>query len=169
MAYFFILSAVVLRLLPHVPNFAPIAAMALFGGTYLGKKYALLVPLAAMVISDYFIGFYDLRLELVVWGSFLLVGVLGLWLKRHKNIQNVIGATLLGSVLFFIITNLGVWAFSSWYPKTVQGLSQSYLLAIPFFRNTILGDLFYVGIMFGLYELTLWLVKEKKFSFIKNY
>lgn len=168
MAYFFIIATVVLRLLPHAPNFAPIAAMALFGGTYLNKKYALLVPLVAMVISDYFIGFYDLRLELMVWGSFLLVGLLGLWIKKHKNIQNIIGATLLGSVLFFIITNFAVWAFSSWYPKTIQGLIRCYALAIPFFRNTILGDLFYVGAMFGLYELILWLARERKSIFIKN-
>ncbi|NIM47622.1 MAG: hypothetical protein GTN40_05725 [Candidatus Aenigmarchaeota archaeon] len=170
MAYFFIITAVILRILPHAPNFAPIAAMALFGGTYLNKKYALLVPLAAMFISDYFIGFYDLKLEFTVWGSFLLVGLIGLWLRKHKNLRNIIGATLLGSVLFFIVTNFTVWAFSSWYPRTIQGLVQCYIMAIPFFRNTILGDLFYVGILFGSYEIVLYLVKNKRYlQYLKKY
>ncbi len=162
MVYFFILAAVILRLLPHAPNFAPIAAMALFGGTYLNKKYALLVPLSAMIVSDFFIGFYDLKLEFAVWGSFLLIGFIGLWLKKHKNISNIIGATLCGSVLFFIITNFAVWAFSPWYSHNFSGLAQCYILAIPFFRSTLFGDLFYVGVMFGVYELVCLTVKKRR-------
>ncbi len=162
MAYFFILAAVILRLLPHAPNFAPIAAMALFGGTYLNKKFALLVPLVAMIISDFFIGFYDLKLEFAVWGSFLLIGIIGLWLKKHKNIPNIIGATLFGSALFFIITNFAVWAFSPWYSHNFTGLLQCYVKALPFFRNTLLGDLFYVGVMFGIYELVCLAVRKRR-------
>lgn len=168
MAYFFIIVAIILRLLPHPPNFAPIAAIALFGGTYLGKKYALLVPLAAMIVSDYFIGFYDLKLMLAVYGSFLLIGLLGLWLKQHKSVRNITGVTLLGSILFFIITNFAVWAFSSWYPHNFTGLWQCYVLALPFFRNTLLGDLFYVSVLFGAYEFALYLVRNKKLLRIKK-
>ncbi len=91
MAIFFIIAAVLIRVLshfdiiPHLPNFAPIAAMALFGGVYLGKRYALIIPLAAMIIADIFIGFYNPWIMASVYGSFLLIGLLGMWMKNHKN------------------------------------------------------------------------------------
>ncbi len=161
MAIFFIIAAVILRLIPHLPNFAPIAALGLFGGTYLNKKYALLVPLGAMLISDYFIGFASFPVTFSVYFSFFLIGLIGLWLRRHKNLSNIIGATLAGSILFFVITNFAVWAATPWYPKNLAGLEQSYFLALPFFRNTILGDLFYVSTMFGLFELVQLIVRKK--------
>lgn len=143
--------AVILRLVPHPANVAPIAAMALFGGAYLDKRYALAVPLIAMFISDFFIGFHNTLP--FVYGSFLLTGLIGLWLKTHKTIANTVGATLISSSLFFIITNLGVWLVGEVYPKTSQGLIHAYFYAIPFFRNTIIGDVFYVILFFGSYEL----------------
>lgn len=161
MAIFFIIAAVILRLLPHLPNFAPIAALGLFGGTYLSRKYALLVPLLAMLVSDYFIGFAPFWIMFSVYLSFFLIGVLGLWLKNHKKLSNIIGASLFGSIIFFIMTNFAVWAATPWYAKDLSGLTQCFLLAVPFFRNTILGDLFYVGAMFGLYELVLWVVRKR--------
>lgn len=164
MAIFFIIAAVILRLIPHLPNFAPIAALGLFGGTYLNKKYALLVPLGAMLISDYFIGFASFPVTFSVYFSFFLIGLIGLWLRRHKNLSNIIGATLAGSILFFVITNFAVWAATPWYPKNLAGLEQSYFLALPFFRNTILGDLFYVSTMFGLFELVQLIVRKKDLS-----
>jgi hypothetical protein len=145
-----IVGAVLLRLIPHLPNFAPIAAMALFGGTYLNKKYALVIPLLAMFVSDLFLGFHSTMPY--VYSSFFLTGLIGLWLRSHKNWKNVLAASLGSSVLFFLVTNFGVWA-SGWYPQTLTGLTQSYLAAIPFFRNTLAGDLFYTGVFFGGYEL----------------
>jgi uncharacterized membrane protein len=142
-----------------LPNFTPIAATALFGGVYLNKKYAFFVPILAMFISDIFLGFHSTMPY--VYGSFILTGLIGLWLKNHKNTQNIIGATLLSSVLFFLITNFGVWA-GGWYPKTLSGLMQSYVMAIPFFRNTILGDLCYTGVFFGAYELAQLLIIRVK-------
>lgn len=167
MAIFFIFAAVVLRLIPHLPNFAPIAALALFGGTYLNKKYAIGIPILAMLVSDYFIGFADHWTTISVYSSFFLIGLIGLWLRSHKNIQNTIGATLTGSFLFFIITNFTVWAATPWYEKSVVGFVKCFTLAIPFFRNTLLGDLFYVGVMFGLYELVLFVVHRKILQPIK--
>lgn len=161
MAFFFIVAAIILRLIPHLPNFAPIAAMGLFGGVYLNKKYALLVPLLAMLFSDYLIGFYNPTVMISVYGSFLIIGLVGLWLRRHKNFANILGATLLGSVIFFVVTNFAVWVATPWYSKTVQGLIECYTLALPFFRNTILGDLFYVSSIFGLYEFVLFVVRKK--------
>ena len=164
MAYFFIAAAIILRLIPHLPNFAPIAALALFGGTYLNKKYALLVPILAMLISDSIIGFASFWVTFSVYFSFLLIGLLGIWLRKHKTLANVIGVTLLGSVLFYLITNFAVWALTPWYPKNWAGLSQCYIFALPFFRNTILGDLFYVSTMFGLFELVQLLMRKKVFA-----
>ncbi len=145
--------AVALRLLPHPANVAPIAALALFGGFYLNKKYALIVPLIALFISDIFIGFHDTML--FVYGSFLLTGVIGLLCRPYRSFKTILLATLASSLLFFIITNFGVWMVSSMYPKTFDGLLQSYYFALPFFRNTILGDLLYTGLFIGSYEVLL--------------
>ncbi len=153
-----ILFTVVLRLIPHPPNFAPIAAMALFGGVYLNKKYALIVPLVAMFASDIFIGFHNTML--FVYGSFVMTGIIGLRLKKHKTMSNIIGAAIASSLLFFIITNFGVWLVGGLYPKNLKGLIDAYFYAIPFFRNTLMGDLFYTGLFFGGYEVILRFAKK---------
>ncbi len=152
-----IFSAALIRLLPHPPNFTPIAAMALFGGAYLNKKFAFSVPLGAMFISDIFLGFHSTMPY--VYGSFILAGLIGLWLKKHKSAKNVLCSTLLSSILFFLITNFGVWA-QGWYPRNLSGLWESYVMGIPFFKNTVAGDLFYSGIFFGTYELVQLLVSK---------
>ena len=144
--------AVLSRLLPHPPNIAPITALALFGGVYLDKKHTFIVPLAALLISDYFIGFYSGFVW--VYASFVAIGFIGLWLRSHRGIGATIGASLVGSLLFFVVTNFGVWAgVPSMYPHTAAGLLECYAAAIPLFRNTLFGDLIYVGVMFGVFEL----------------
>jgi hypothetical protein len=157
-----ILFAVVLRLVPHVPNFAPISGMALFGGVYLNKKYALAVPLIAMFLSDIFLGFHNVMV--FVYGSFVITGLMGLWLRKHKNFTNIVAATCFSSLLFFLITNFGVWLEGRLYPTNLSGLIESYTMAIPFFRNTIFGDLFYVTLFFGSYELALGFFRKSAFS-----
>ncbi|MBU3934795.1 hypothetical protein KKC00_02440 [Patescibacteria group bacterium] len=148
-----ILIGVTLRFIPHAPNFAPIATIALFGGVYLSKRIALILPVLAMLVSDIFIGFYDPKLMISVYGSFLLFVALGFWLKSHKKWYTIAGGTVLSALLFFLITNFAVWAFSPWYTKNLLGIIQCYSMAIPFFRNTLLGNLFYTTIFFGSYEL----------------
>src|SRR4030042_5385227 len=157
-----IFIAVSLRLIPHVPNFTPIAAMALFGGVYLNRKYALLVPIVAMLVSDLFIGFYSPIVMFSVYGSFVLTGLIGLGLSKRKSPTNVIFAAIGSSLLFFLVTNFAVWF--AWYPKNLVGLTTCYTLAIPFFRNTLLGDLFYTGVFFGGYELVLRFAKRAKLA-----
>jgi hypothetical protein len=157
---FMIIGGALMRLLPHAPNFAPIAAIALFGGAYLNKKYALILPLAAMFLSDIFLGFHDTMGY--VYGAFLLTGMIGLWLRKHKNVVNVFGATLASSVLFFLISNFGVWA-QGMYARDISGLFQSYVMAIPFFKNTLVSNFFYTGLMFGSYELVKALIAKKSF------
>ncbi len=140
------------RLLPHPPNFIPITALALFGGVYLDKKHTFIIPLAALLISDYFIGFYSGMIW--VYASFAAIGFIGLWLRDHRGIAQTAAATFAGSMLFFIVTNFGVWISAQVsYPHTIAGLLQCYVAAIPFFRNTLLGDAAYVTILFGVFEL----------------
>jgi len=165
MEYLLILFGVMLRFVPHPANFAPIAAIGLFSGCYLKKRYAFLLPLAAMLVSDYFIGFYSWKIMISVYLSFALVGLIGIWIKNHKSAYTVLGGTLTGSALFYLITNFAVWAFGSLYPRTWTGLLWCYAAAIPFFRNTILGDIFYVGVLFGTYEMArFWVGKRAKES-----
>jgi len=151
------------RLLPHPPNFTPIGALALFAGIYLAQKsrWALLLPLAVMFLADLAIGFYDTKLMLVVYGSFLFYGVFGLLIKDKKNLGTIALATLAGSFLFYLFTNFAVWAFSPLYAPTLQGLMLSYTMALPFLKYTLLGDLFFVGMFVGAYELATYLVRQK--------
>lgn len=148
----FIAIGALSRVIPHPANFAPITAMALFGGVYLNKKQALTLPILAMILSDFVIGFDSLPMRLSVYGSFILSVLIGFWIKSHKNAKNIIFASLTSSVLFFVITNFAVWAFGTMYLKNFSGLTECYLLAIPFFRNTLLSDLIYSGAFFGGYE-----------------
>jgi len=155
------------RLFPHLPNFTPIAAIALFAGVYLSKKIAILVPISAMVISDIFIGYYEPSLMISVYASFFICVLLGFWLKNHKKWYLFLGGSIMASSVFFLLTNFAVWILTPWYAKTFIGLVQCYLMAIPFLRNTLLGDLSYVVIFFGAYEIAIFLAK-KKFGVIKT-
>jgi hypothetical protein len=148
-----IIFAVILRLLPHPPNFAPIAAMAIFGGAYLNKKYALAIPLLAMFFSDFILGFHSTIP--FVYGSFLISGLMGMWIGKKRSLSRFFFGTFLSSVLFFIVTNFGVFLTTSLYPKTLDGLILCFTMAIPFFRNTILSDLFYVSLFVASYEFIL--------------
>jgi hypothetical protein len=147
-----ILGAAFTRLIPHYPNFTAIGAVALFGGAYFNKKwFAFIVPLAALFLTDLIIGFYSQMW--VVYLSFLLIVVIGMSLQGTKKPGKVILASISASVSFFIITNFAMWYGSSLYPQNFTGIIESYTAAIPFFSYTLLGDLFYVGIMFGVFEI----------------
>lgn len=153
--------AVASRLVKHPFNFTPIAAMALFSGCYLRKYWGVVLPLAAMLVSDYFIGFYDWQVMASVYASIALAYIIGWYLYNHKKWYNVFFAALASSVTFFILTNFAVWAFFNWYPHTWAGLVADFTLALPFFRNTLLGDLFYSVILFGAFEaITYWAAKR---------
>jgi hypothetical protein len=146
-----VFAAAFVRLIPHPPNFAPIAAMALFGGAYFNKKsFAFAVPLAAMFLTDAIIGFHSGMW--IVYLSFALIVVIGMMMLKKVSVINVVLASVTASLSFFVITNFGVWAFGTMYPKNITGLIECYVAAIPFIQNTLIGDLFFSGIMFGLYE-----------------
>ncbi|MDP4007272.1 MAG: hypothetical protein Q8P55_01610 [bacterium] len=152
------------RLIPHAPNFTPVGALALFAGMYFARKtkWALALPLAVMFLADLAIGFYDTKLMFVVYGSFLFYGIFGLLIKDKKNIGTITLATLAGSFLFYLTTNFAVWAFSPWYSHTIEGLMLSYTMALPFLKYTLLGDLFFVGVFVGAYELALRLIRQRE-------
>lgn len=147
-----IFIAAFVRIIPHPPNFAPVAAMALFGGAYFNKKWAaFLVPLAAMFATDLILGFHATMWA--VYLSFVLIVVIGMLIIKEKKISNIFLASVSASVLFFIVTNFGLWISTPYYAKTGLGLAACFTAAIPFFHLTLLGDLLFVAIMFGSYEL----------------
>ena len=131
----FIIIAAVIRLIPHPPNFAPITAMALFSGlNFQNKKLAYAIPILAMIVSDLFLGFYSI--SIFVYLSFIAITYIGTTIKSI-NVSNI----FLSSLLFFIITNLGVWILG--YPMTIEGLLTCFTLALPFFGYALVGDLFF--------------------------
>lgn len=156
-----IIVGILLRFLPHAPNFTPVAAIALFAGAYLNKRYAVIVPLVLMMVSDLFIGMHDV--VIFTWGSFVLSGILGLWLKKHKNILGIIMMSFVSSFLFYVISNFGVWIMG-WYPSTLKGLINCYIMALPFLRNFTLATLIYSLVFFGVYELIAHLVKNTRLA-----
>lgn len=140
----FILVAAILRILPHLPNVTPITAMALFSGVYFTqKKYAFVIPLLAMFLSDLILGFSFI--SIFVYLAFILVSYIGISSKK-MNIKTI----LLSSISFFVITNFGVWLIG--YPNTLNGFIECYTLALPFFRNSLIGDFVFSGIMYYGFE-----------------
>jgi hypothetical protein len=147
-----IVAAAATRLLPHPPNMTSGTALALFGGAYFSnRRLAFIVPLIALLVSDFILGFYQ-HME-VPYLSFVLIVCIGFRLQQHRPTPRIAGAALISALVFFTVTNFGVWAFDSLYPKTFRGLVACYVAAMPFFRNTLLGDLMYTAILFGGFRL----------------
>ena len=144
-----IVAAAMMRLIPHWPNFTPVAAIALFGGTFLKRKeLAFLVPIAAMLLSDLIIGFHTTMLP--VYLSFVAIVGLGLFLQRRLSVVNTLSASLLASVIFYLVTNFASWTSGMMpYPMNAAGLIQCYIAGLPFLFNGVLGDLFYTSVLFG--------------------
>ena len=162
LAYSLIILGVLSRLIVHIPNFTPVIAIALFSGTYLKKKYAIIVPVALMAFTDLFLGFHNIMF--FTWGSFALIAALGLRLKGKVNFRSVFAGSLISAILFFVVTNFGVWLVSGMYPKTLAGLANCFLMAVPFFRYTVLSTFVYSFVLFGGYELVAAKVKSIKFA-----
>ncbi len=161
-----VLMADASRLLPHPPNFAPIGAMALFGGAAIMSRFsAFAVPFAAMVLSDLAIGFHPAMP--VVYACFAFYVVLGFWLRSRKTALNIAGTALFGAVVFFVVTNFANWMMYSQapyntYTRDFAGLVNCFVMAIPFFGNTLAGDAVYCTILFGALALA-----ESKFPALR--
>jgi len=155
--FIFVSSAIFIaamsRLLPHIDNFTPIAAMALFGGVYFSdKRLAFVIPLLAMFLSDAALqvlfgwGFHNTIIY--VYAAFIITTIIGMVIKRNITITSVIAGSLISSILFFLITNFGYWAATG-FQLGIAGLNNAYIAGLPFFRATMLGDLFYNAVLFG--------------------
>ena len=148
MALSLIAMAAFARLIPHPANVTPIVAMALFSGSALGRRtFAILIPLAALLVSDLALGVHNQIFS--VYGSIVLVSFIGFWLAEKRTLGRVMGASVASSTLFFVMTNFTVWLSGEMYAKTGEGLLACYTLALPFYRNGLLGDLAFSGAMFG--------------------
>ncbi len=159
-----LLLAVASRLIPHPANFAPMGAMALFGSAYFSRKYlAILLPIIATWLSDLFINnvIYAQYYPNFTWfydgfywqyGTYVLIGLLGLLIFKKVNLKRVLTGSLVSALIFFLITNLGCWIGNPTYPQNITGLLECYAMGIPFLKGTLLGDLFYCGILFGSFE-----------------
>jgi len=143
------------RLLPHAPNFTPVAASALFAATVLrGRALSLLVPLVAMLLGDAVLGFYDWRVMAIVYGALALPACAGCLSRRLRRPRALVPVMMASSLAFFLITNFAVWAFSPMYAANASGLVTCYIAALPFLKYTIAGDLFWAVALFGGYWLT---------------
>lgn len=160
-----IVAAAMTRLLPHPPNFSPVEAIALFGGAYFASRaWALAVPLAAMLLSDialaaamggtYGFGNYFASTSFwLVYGCIAFLALLGCGLRGKVSGPRVLAYSLVGSLLFFLVTNIGAWLGSPMYPQNGAGLMAAYAAGIPFFQWTVLGTLCYAALLFGGFAL----------------
>jgi len=166
-----VIAAAATRLLPHPPNVTSLTALALFGGAcFSDRRLAFAVPLLALVLSDAVLGLAGSWSEMVMQAhvevqylAFALVVCLGLMLGSRRSVGRVAGYTLAGAVVFFVVSNFGVWLFQSLYPKSMAGLVACYVAAIPFFRNSLLGDTGYALLLFGGMRLL-----ELKFTSLRD-
>ncbi|MCK5012650.1 MAG: hypothetical protein KAS66_02435 [Candidatus Omnitrophica bacterium] len=152
------------RLIVHSWNFTPVIALALFGGVYLKKKQAIILPLILFAVTDLILGFHQVMF--FTWGSIIVIAAMGLWVQKNKSLTTVLGGGLVSAVLFFIVTNFGVWLVSGMYPLTLAGLSECFVLAVPFFRGTLLGTFVYGAVLFGMYEIIAVRIKSTRFSHV---
>jgi hypothetical protein len=159
--FIFIASAIfvaaISRVFPHIPNFTPIAAMALFGAVYFENKLAaIFIPLITMFLSDAVLqvttgwGFHSTLPY--VYAAFILTSMIGFWVKRNTTVQTIAIGSVVSSVMFFIITNFGCWAAGG-FPGGLPGLNTTFVMGVPFFAPTLLGDLFFNTILFGTFYL----------------
>ena len=168
-----ILFASFSRIIPHMPNFTPVGAMALFGGAHLKNRYhAFLIPISSLWVSDLILNNFIFSFYsdftwfypgfLWQYTSFILIIIIGYLFLKKLNFKNVFITTVLSSLLFFIITNFGVWISGSMYTLDFQGLITCYTMALPFFKGTLLGFMCYSAFLFGVLEFS-----KHKFEILK--
>jgi len=148
-AVLLIAFAVTMRFVPHPANFAPVTAIALFGGAILPRKLAIWMPVSAMMLSDTFIGFYAMMP--ITWACYALIALASSFLLREIRIPHVGVLTLASSLFFFAVTNFAVWVSGGMYAHTWSGLIKCYIMALPFFRNTLASDCIYTVLLFGVF------------------
>jgi hypothetical protein len=155
--------AIIGRLVPHPDNFTPVLGVALFAGAMLPGSAAYLIAFAAVFLSDLALGNSFTGTTVVVYACFLVGAALGKWLGRERTWRKTALATLGGSLLFYVATNFAVWMEpGGLYPRTWDGLLECYWMAIPFFRNSLAGDIFWTVALFGLFDLGQWSARRQR-------
>lgn len=160
--YLLIIMVVATRLLPHPMGFTPVGALGLFAGAYVMDRRAWLIPIAVLFISDIFLGFYTPIIMLSVYASFALSAVLGRYaLSKKRSVFRIAGSAVGSASILFVLSNFTLWATGLYYPLTLEGLTLCFIKAIPFYGNSLMGDLVYSAILFGTYEgVKRWFDKE---------
>ena len=148
-----VVAVALARLLPHPANIAPVGALALFSGAYLTRRWFYMVPVAALLVSDWMLGFYHAGVMAAVYGGFLAAACIGRGMLRGRDQgARIVGAVGVGALAFWFISNFGVWL--AHHPKTAAGFLRCYVDAVPFLGRSLLGDGLYAALLFGAYKLT---------------
>lgn len=158
-----VLVAAISRLIPHPLNFAPLGAMALFGAAYFGSRgLGLLITLCSWLASDLLLnnlvypsgeGFvFFTEGAFYIYGSITLIYLLGTQVLKKVTATRMLIGSLSASLIFFLVSNFGVWMMGQYYPMNFTGLAECYVAALPFLKNTIAGDFFYSALLFFLFE-----------------
>jgi hypothetical protein len=157
-----VLAVAATRLVPHPWNFTPIGAIALFGGAqFASKRAAFLLPLTALFLGDLVLGFH--RLTPLIYGCVAITVCLGFWVHHQRRAGRIFIASVFSAIVFFLVTNFGVWLCLDTYPKNASALLQCYLAGLPLLRNSVLGDLFYAAVLFGGLEMA-----ERRFTWLRE-
>ena len=154
-----IVIGIMTRLIPHPPNFTPILSFALLSGVYSKNNLGIFIPISIMLLSDMVLGSHGTIIW--VYSSLFVIYLIGYYFIKNISFKNVLLGSLVGSFLFFILTNLGVWFVG--YPKTIEGLITCYVAAIPFYKNTLLSAMIYTSVIHALY-----LLLHEKFAILKS-
>ncbi len=166
----FIFVAALSRILPHPPNFTAVGAMALFGAYYFkNKAWSFAIPILALWFSDIILNnivysqagdTFTLFNAGMIWvyGAFIAMILFGIFFLKKVNLSRLLISGVSVGIIFFLISNFGVWATSSMYPKTGAGLIACYTAGLAFLRNSLIGNIFYVTLFFGAYE---WMIHKK--------
>ncbi len=155
-AFGLITIAVAGRFIPHFWNMTPVGAVAIFAGARLGVGWGVAVPIFSMFLADLFLGFYSAPVMLSVYGSLALTGLAGYFLGQTGKSSAILSGSVFSATVFFLITNGAVWFFSGIYPENFGGLISSYIAGLPFFKNQLIGDLFFTSALFVLADVIYW-------------
>jgi Na+/H+-dicarboxylate symporter len=171
--YLVILLAVISRFFPHIPNAAPVTALAIFAAVYLPKKQALVLPLAVRFISDIFLGFFAWQQMIAVYAAHLAGFFLGSWVKKSKNQRiakwgKLIFSAALASMIFFLVTNFAFLYPQNQYAHTWSGIMLAYYNGLPFLRGTLLGDIGYTVALAAVYEAAVYFSQNRALLFRKQ-
>lgn len=164
LAIVFALWAFAARFFPHAANMTPVGALALFAGVYLPRRWGWVVPLGVLLVSDAWLGGYELSVMLSVYGSFVVITLMGSLMRQKSFLVRTIVGSFGSATLFFLVTNFAVWAATPWYAKNLAGLMTSYTLAIPFWRNMLVGDIMYTAVFFGIVFIVCKIPFTKRFT-----